>query len=480
MSPRRPTRRRPGAAPAPRLRRLVTRGAPPTRPVPAVTHLDPATLGDVLGLGLRVGEAMAGLGASALEVTTAVRGVVRAFGARGTQVDLTFTSITVSDDRGPGGVPLTVVRIVESRSLDYGRLQRVAELARELGAVPVPPDEVPARLAAATARLEAVLTAPRPYRRGVVTAAVALLAAAVAVLLGGGPAVALVAALTSAGIDRVVLGLARAGLPPFFQQVGGAAVAALVAVGLFLALPVLPVDPGLLPPSLVVASGIVVLLAGLQLVGAVEDGLTGFPITAGARSFESVVLTLGIVVGIAGVLDVARRAGVPLVLRDPAPVTAPLAVQVLAAAAASLAWAVACWASGRAVLAATVVGGLGWAVLSGMGALGAGAPVASAAAATVVGFTASTAARRLGAPALVTGVCAIVPLLPGLAVYRGLFGLVDAPTADALLPGFAALLEAALIGLGLAAGVTLGELLAQPLVARRGTRRTARAALPGG
>ena len=67
-------------------------------------------------------------------------------------------------------------------------------------------------------------------------------------------------------------------------------------------------------PSLVVASGIVVLLAGLSLVGAAQDAIEGFYVTAGARVFQVIVLTLGIVVGIVVVLGVANRLGVVLAI----------------------------------------------------------------------------------------------------------------------------------------------------------------------
>ena len=67
-----------------------------------------------------------------------------------------------------------------------------------------------------------------------------------------------------------------------------------------------------------------------------------------------------------------------------------------------------------------------------------------------------------------------MPLLPGMAIYRALFQLVNEPTS-ALGPGAVDMLGAAMIGLGLAAGVTLGEFIAAPL--RRGTRQ--RAHVPG-
>ena len=50
-------------------------------------------------------------------------------------------------------------------------------------------------------------------------------------------------------------------------------------------------------------------------------------------------------------------------------------------------------------------------------------------------------------------VCGIVPLLPGIAIYRGLFAIV---VQGDLQNGLGALVRAAAVGLALASGVTLG------------------------
>jgi uncharacterized membrane protein YjjB (DUF3815 family) len=57
-------------------------------------------------------------------------------------------------------------------------------------------------------------------------------------------------------------------------------------------------------------------------------------------------------------------------------------------------------------------------------------------------------------------VCGIVPLLPGLTIYRGLFAIV---VESDIQRGLAALVGASAVGLGLAAGVTFGEYLGRPL-----------------
>ncbi|NCT90769.1 threonine/serine exporter family protein [Cellulomonas sp. APG4] len=450
------------------VRRVV--GGPPTAPVGVRARdggVEDAVALATVELAVRVGEAMLALGAAAVDATRTVRGLLRTFGLAGAQVEVTFTSLVVSYARGGAGQPLTVMRMVDDRVPDYGRLAAVLTVVEPLLAERVPAGDVVQRLAEAHEELDAVVMAPRPYRRWVVTVALAALAGAVAVLLGGGVEVVMVAAATTALIDRVTWALGRRGLPPFFLQVAGAAVATLVAVALFVAVPYLPVDLPVLPPSLVVASGIVVLLAGLSLVGAAEDAISGFPLTAGARTFEVVVLTLGIVVGIGAVLDVARRLGVPLEVVQGAGTGGPVLRQVVAAAVIAIAWAVASYAGPRAILLAGAVGAVAWLVLRAVGEAGAGPAVASAAAALAVGVLSETLGRRLGVPSVVTSVCGIVPLLPGLAVYRGLFALVNEETG--LILGIEELLGAAMIGLGIAAGVTLGEFLGAPM--RLGARR---------
>ena len=445
-------------------------GAAPLHPVASRARsagLDPQTVHGVLELGLRIGEAMLSLGAAAADVTGTIQRVIAAFGLEDCQVDLTFTSLTASYDPGVEAVPMTVMRVARNRTTDYHRLAQVLGLARSITEDRIPPEAAPAILEAAHEDLDRVLSAPHSYRPAVVTAVLSLMAAAVGVLLGGNVWVALVAGLSTAMIDRVVRVLGRRGIPPFFLQAAGAGVATAVAVVLFLVIPVLPVELATIPPSLVVASGIVVLLAGLSLVGAADDAISGFPVTANGRVFEVLVLTVGIVVGIGGVLDVARRLGVSLdVVENPGDTVSPV-VQVLAAGVVAASWAVASYARPRAAVVAGVAGMVAWLTFAGLRELQVGPAVASAGAALLVGFTAESLATRLRVPSLVASACAIVPLLPGLAIYRGLFLIVD--DTSSLGDGAQVLLGAVTVGLGLAAGVTLGELLAAPV--RRASQR---------
>jgi uncharacterized membrane protein YjjP (DUF1212 family) len=449
-----------------RARRAIAGQGPPTQPIGLRAYrseLDDLAAHAALELALRLGEAMLAVGAPAADVTATVLRVSAAFDMTSCQVDVTFTSLTVSYDRDDA-VPLTAMRIVRTRAADYTRLQGVTDLARRVtdGTVDVE---------TAHSELDRIVSAPHPYRRWVTTLALAGMATAVAFLLGAGWQIAVVAALTTAAIDRLQRALNQWGLPFFFQQALGAALATGVALLLQL------LDVGL-RSSLVVAAGIVVLLAGLSLVGAAEDAISGFQVTAVARGFEVLTLTAGIVVGIGAVLDVGRRAQLPLHLHSSSAPEAPWAVAVAASAATAACWAVAAYARPRSALVAAVAGGLSWATYSLAGQLGVGPAVASAVAGAVVGFCGEALSDRLRIPPLLVAVCGIVPLLPGLSIYRGMFAVVVDNDVSA---GIATLAGAVAICLGLAAGVTLGEFLATPVRTNvdrwdRRVRRRARAA----
>ena len=96
--------------------------------------------------------------------------------------------------------------------------------------------------------------------------------AGVGILLGGGPVVILAAFLSAVVIDRMQLVLARRRLPFFYQQVAGGAIATIIAVG--------AAGAGLVGnPSLVVTANIIMLLAGIGFMGALQDALSGFYVT---------------------------------------------------------------------------------------------------------------------------------------------------------------------------------------------------------
>ena len=430
--------------------------------------VDQRTARAVIDLAMRVGERLLSTGASASDVVATVLRLTHAYGLRSVHVDVTFTSISVSYHRGPDADPMTVMRGIKVRSTDLTRLERLQTLVREVAEDGIQVDE-------ARIRFDALIRAPHPYRRWVVTGALATVAAAVAALFGGTWFIMALSFVTTAVVDRVQRWLSRRGIAAFFTQMAGGAIPTIVAVGLLAAISA--GVPGLqrISPSLVVASGVVVLLAGMSVVGAAQDAIDGYYVTAGARAFEVVVLTLGIVVGIGGILALAQRTGVSLQITAASQLSTNTVVQVIASMVVSGAFAVSAYAGPRAAFYSTITGGLGWLTYLGAMYAGMGPVVANALAALVAGFVSQLVASRLRVPALALTMAGIVPLLPGLVVYQGLFEIVQRTSGAGLSTGFTTLLVAAGIGMGLAAGVSMGTYLARPL--RIGLDRGQRRAL---
>lgn len=446
----------------------------PVRPKDAVTQHHARA---VIDLAMRVAEAMLATGASAAESVATVLRLTRAYDVHHVHVDITYTSITVSIHRGFDEDPLTVVRVIAAPVLDYARLQTVHRFVGRLvddhdaGRRPPPPDE-------ALDHLGDLLVAPHPYRTWVKILGNGLIAGGVTMLLGGRPAMWVVAGVAAVLIGWTQRLLTRARIAAFFSQAVCATIPTLIALGLILLRRDGVMLQGIQSPSLVVVSGIVVLLAGLGLVGAMQDALDGYYITASARALEVVMLTLGIAVGVATVLGAANRLGVsmaaaPFVRADATPGLGTVGAMLVA-----LGFALTSYTGTRATVFAMVTAGLTWTVAQLLVQLGL-VWASVAVAAFVGGALAYVAGRRYGLPELAIATASIVPLLPGMPVYRFLYFMMQ-NNPDVVANAIMHLVEAMTIGLGLAAGLSMGGYLSRRAMGldRAGRRALRRA--PGG
>lgn len=412
----------------------------------------------VLDLALGAGEVLLAGGAGAAEVTAVCTAIAEAGGLRRVECDTTFTSISLSGHGDGEGAPATAMRLVHVRELDYTRVTAVHNLVADLVGRRI-------GVAEAAGRLSRIASARHPYPRGAVSLARASLAASVAILLGAGPAVTGAAFGATVLVDLCIALLGRAGLPAFYQNTAGGMVATAVAIGLVAA------DVGV-RPALVVAGGIVLLLPGVTLVGAVHDAITGFYVTAAARAFETFLLTAGIISGVAIALSVGVRLGLPVRIEDPSLTTAlPVAAQLAAAAVASAAFAVSNYAPRRTLLAVGGAGAVAWGTFLALERLALPVTLATAVGAGVMGLASYVLARYQRVPGLVYVAAGVIPLLPGLTIYRGMRRFVEGDT----LGGISLLGQAVSVGLALAAGAILGEFLARSTRAR-GTARALEAA----
>ncbi|MBF4997035.1 threonine/serine exporter family protein [Nocardia sp. BSTN01] len=426
-------------------------------PLKPIDLTDDAAVTEVLDLAERVGEVVLASGTAVTDTSTQVEFIAATYGLAQCDIDVTYNSIRISADRGPSLPPASTMRVVQYRSLDFTRLTAVDRLTRRIRREVVPPQE-------AHAALDAITTAPHPYNRWVATFGWSLLAASIALLLGGGVLVAAVSFATTLLIDRCNRELNKRGLPFFFQNMMGGIIATLPAILLQTFAEGLETNP-----SLIVAAGITVLLSGLQLVGAVEDAITGAPITAAARMLEVLVMTGAIIGGVGLALRGAQAFGaqVPPIDMSPSYDITNLPLKITAGAVAAAAFALACYAERRALTVAAISGaGITVCYLFVQHA-GFGPVIAAAVSATAIGLAGGLLARRAVTPPLVVAIAGITPLLPGLKVYRGLFALIN----DDLLVGLNQMFAALVVGCALGGGITLGEWFARWLRRPRILRR---------
>ena len=404
-----------------------------------------------MDLALRIGELLLSSGAGAGDVSAAMRNVAWACGIRGYTADVMFTELTMSQQSAPEEPALVQIRQVRYRELDYGDLTEVDHLIRALV-------EGDVDRAEATARLNRIISTGHSRPRWSVTAALGVMGGGVGMVLGGDLLVVLVAAVAAVLIDLMQRRRSRRRLPTVYQQVAGGLLATLIAVGV-------NATAASVSPSLVISTSIIMLLAGVNFLGAIQDALTGFPVTAGARILEAFLATAGVVAGVSGGLRVADVLGVDLGRLNPGAYSiAGAPVMVVGGAIAAAAYAFAAYAPTRSLAPIGAVAGVAIASYAGAYDRGLGVAWSSALAALLLGLVAFPVAARTRIPTLVVVAAGITPFLPGLSIYRGLT-LLSTDASKALL----AMVTAAAIAIALSSGAILGEYLAQPV--RREARR---------
>ncbi|GAB3199772.1 threonine/serine exporter family protein [Nocardioides hungaricus] len=402
---------------------------------------------------LRVGEVLLSSGAGAADVTATMQALAWQYDVRNPDVDVTFTSLSMSIQQDPEEPSVVLIRQVKQREIDYEDLTLVDHLVRDVLRGDVDLKE-------ARSRLARIVSSGHTLPRWAATIGWGLMAAGVGVQLGGGVMVAVIAAVAAIAIDRLQLAMARQRLPFFYRQVAGGAVATLIAVAASAATESTSLE---LDPSLVVTANLIMLLAGIGFMGALQDALSGFYITAGARLTEALLATGGIIAGVSGGLTVADVLGVDVGAIEPGAPTGlkDVSVMALGATICAAAFAFASYAPRRTLVPIGLVAAVAMLISQGVVLGGFGGTWSVALAAFFVGLVSYTVAGRLRVPPLVVVVSAVVPMLPGLSIYRGLSLLTEGGFATS--SGLLALITAASIATALAAGVILGEYVAQPL-----------------
>ncbi|WP_324784532.1 threonine/serine ThrE exporter family protein [Streptomyces sp. H51] len=439
--------------------RMPVAERPAPEPPPKTEEGGPA-VPRVLDLTLRIGELLLAGGEGAEDVEAAMFAVCRSYGLDRCEPNVTFTLLSISYQPSLVDDPVTASRTVRRRATDYTRLAAVFQLVDDLS------DPVThISLEESYRRLAEIRRNRHPYPTWVLTAASGLLAGAASVLVGGGALVFVAAAIGAMLGDRLAWLCAGRGLPEFYQFT----VAAMPPAAIGVALTVAHVD---VKASAVITGGLFALLPGRALVAGVQDGLTGFYITASARLLEVMYLFVGIVVGVLVVLYFGVNLGAKLNPDAALSIEERPLWQLTASMLLSLTFAVLLQQERSTVLAVTLNGGVAWSVYGAMHYAGGLSPVAStAAAAGLVGLFGQLLSRYRFASALPYTTAAIGPLLPGSATYFGLLSIAQ----NDVNKGLVSLATAASLAMAIAIGVNLGSEISR-LFLRIGSAEKRRAA----
>ena len=482
----------------PRRRPRMIRGDSPTEPMPMVDLLrrtpyrhtripgeaaEDRQVREALDLAVRVGELMLRSGAGAPQVQGSVAAVAAAGGVDLVEVDITLQSLLVQATSATGR-PHTLLRVVRQTRHDYARLVAVHHLVESLVAREVDVEE-------ASARLREIKRHPRNFPAWAVAVASALLASAVAVMIGASALAAVatvLVVLAVAGVNRLH---GRLALPEFYANAVNAFVATLLAGGLYAVSAAAGLGLRERDFAYIVAGGIVAMLPGRTMASAIEDVLFGYPLTGAGRLLSVVLALTGLVIGIAtglsAMLSISEMVDadfVPPSVLDLTVSQANLVAALAGAVVVGLAGAVTVQSRRRLVLPIGALSLTAAVVAAGLTrAVGIGPIMATGVAAIVIGLLGGLVAQRMNAPSMVLAVPASFALLPGLTIFRGLYELVVSASDNGLLSiqsGITTLLGAFAVLLAIATGTVLGDVLASPWGRReRGSAPAADTPAPG-
>lgn len=412
----------------------------------AAESAQPADVNDVFTFALRAGDLLLRNGASSEAVTKTVLAIARTQGFADVTANVMMGQITLSYLPDAGAHPVTRVQDVGAAELDMRILPAVKQLVEDVVVGRVGVVEALATLAALADDDKS------PLRFHLLGAG--LMAAGFAQLLGAGLLATLVAAVCSIVTELITAAAARLGVPAFYTR-AASSLMAVAATAVFVA--VTPVAE----PGIIITAAVVTQLAGSASVSAIQDLLTGWLLTACGRLIEASLLTAGLVVGTLGGLTAVAKMGQALEFGEVHTTAAGLNVTAVAAAVIAAGFALYCQTPLRTLLAVTVLGVLGYVTFTLTERAGLSIVSATAVAAMVLGIVTVALARALHWPATGALDIAVVPLVPGMALYKALTGFA---THDAAASQY--LFEALARALAIGAGAVLGQFIASRVMWR--------------
>ena len=383
-----------------------------------------------LRLTMSIADQLFSMGVAASDVVHSALAITNTYCKRPVHIDISYTLLTISQDRGINKEPLTMIRTITTRTTNYQTIQSLQELAKMIRSRQI-------TLSDAEKQLKKILES--------------------IIVLSF-----LIGFLTSWILDK----LDRIGVPSFFIQVIAAAGVTVIAAVLtnfinnYEALDII----SYINPTLIAISGIVLLVAGMMIVGALQDAIDEYYLTATARILKVIMKTGGIVLGVTIGLYIAKKMNTNFATTPDGLALTSITYQYIGAAITAACFALGNHSRLTGIILSGVVGVAGYYcsiifINNGMEAI-----PASGIAACAVGLSSTVISRIWRIPSVATISAGIIPLVPGITLYNGLMQVVQNSPGTALFDqGMGTLLRAFMIAITIAAGASFGNIIGRPM-----------------
>jgi uncharacterized membrane protein YjjP (DUF1212 family) len=411
-----------------------------------------------LRLSIQIADTLIAMGVPTADVVSMSLDVTDRYCQRKVYFDISSNLITASQDRGNNREPLTLVRHASTRTVNNMTVQTVQDLVRDIV-------RGNTSLEQAEERMEYIKKHPRKYPRWLSVTGGALISTGAGILFGASPIILCIMFILGAIVSYAIRILAHKRFPIFFTQIISAITITLTAA-LISWLDTHEVIPWLngTNATLILIGGIIMLVAGLATVAAVQDSIDEFYVTANARLLKVAMMTMGVVAGVLIGMYIAKQFSVYIELYTAKSISQGY-WYLIGAAVISAGYALSTQTHPFGVMVAGILGTLSiWVYSLIVGDAPLSLIMASGIAAASVGIAATLFSRLWRTPSNALMNAGIVPLVPGLTLYNGLFQLVGNSTNTySFDQGILVLFNAILIALAIASGVTLGHLVARPI-----------------
>lgn len=411
-----------------------------------------------LRLAVTIADILTSLGISVSDVTSMALDITDRYCKRKVQFDISYTIIMASQDRGDDREPLTMIRHAQSRSPNNRLVQDLQELARDISKRGTSLDD-------AEQRLEDILKARKTQPYWINALAGAFISGGVGLMFGASYIILAIMFVFGFIVSYILRVFTHQRVPAFFSQVAAAAIMTLIAASVYWA----GTDGDIalfrgLNSTLIVIGGIIMLVAGLSIVGAIQDAIDEYYITANARLAKAIMMTSGIVAGVLIGLYIANKFGVHITVESEAQKLGRDDWQYYGAILIAAGYAVSVNSKYATVIVSGLMGLLSWFIyLTASQHLGLSAIVSSGVAAFVSGGVGTLIARIWRTPSIGLITAGVIPLVPGLTLFNGLLAIVEGASQGNTDAGVLTIMTAVGIALAIGSGVSFGVFVTRPL-----------------